>query len=379
MPRVLIADIENWDSLVGVPHLFKRAGCRVDVFCSRDSWLIANNAYDTWYDSAGASDVQYIEHLTAVAEAGQYDWIVCADDHSVRLAGLRATDPLIRSFLPIRNNEALDLLGSKTALSRLCTRFGVRTPAYAIVSSGTELTAALAGFAFPAVLKIDRSAGGNGVFFCADREAAIRTYAKIGEGTTVILQAYVEGDNIAVESLFRDGELVMYASSRVVATIGGEFGPSCERAYFRDPALEIFVAEVGRKFGVHGFSSMTFMRRAETYFLIEADMRLQAWYAPARHAGVDFSDGIRTFIFGERDAHASRVFKKENATTLYLFPRDIMRAVHDGDTRSLFRWMLLRDGRWRSVPWHDPIQLCVLFVRGVPYAVKVFLRRVRGR
>ncbi|MEJ0001872.1 MAG: hypothetical protein WDN09_01655 [bacterium] len=49
MSRVLLFDHSNADLSGEIPGLFKRAGCTVDVYARKGSWLLKNNSWDNWH------------------------------------------------------------------------------------------------------------------------------------------------------------------------------------------------------------------------------------------------------------------------------------------------------------------------------------------
>jgi len=91
MYKILLANIENWDSIAEVPFIFKKAGCHIDVLCNAGSWSISNKYFDTWIDGKNNTDF-IIETVIAKATTDAYDWIILADDNLVKLVSEKVND-----------------------------------------------------------------------------------------------------------------------------------------------------------------------------------------------------------------------------------------------------------------------------------------------
>ncbi len=79
MFKVLVACYGKWDATAEVPYILKKGGCVVDVFCAKDSWLLANSFYDNWIDS-GDNKTLYKDKFIAILEKENYQWVILGDD-----------------------------------------------------------------------------------------------------------------------------------------------------------------------------------------------------------------------------------------------------------------------------------------------------------
>ena len=358
--RVLLADYSNSDGSAEIPFLFKKAGCRIEAYCTPESWLLKSRYHDQWHPASGSDPAAYAEGLCELVRTRPYDWVVLLDEQTINLMNdwIPGGDKTLAAhILPLSKLQHRALLGSKAALSRLSHAHGLVTPAFFIYTGETDadLLAAAAAVSFPLLLKVDHSGGGKGVFFCADAEAVKERLRSMSDEQKedLVFQKYIAGDNISVEALYRGGILLAYACSRVLTNVGGEFGVSTARHYGPDAAMQGQLQQIGSALGMHGFCSLTFMREADTgaCYMVEADMRPHAWFALARFCGVDFSAAIQRYLLHTTDQPP--LSQSAPAREVRHFSRDLNRSLHARDFRNLVRWGINADGRWRYIPWHD--------------------------
>lgn len=355
--RVLIADTHCEISLE-MPYLFHRAGCEVHVFCPKGSWLLRNKYWNHWFEASRKEEAAYAEELAELVKAQDYDWVVLGDDDAIRFANRAIHDVgLARKILPLSKLEHRGMLGSKAGLSRACEQSGILSPSYRIHESGNTPESTARGLSYPLLLKVDESSGGEGVFFCADLPALLENWDRIPSHQLqgLVFQEYIQGANVAVEALYHEGFLLAYAYSEVVHTAAGEFSVSVERRYLECPAIEADLSHIGQALGLDGFSTMTFIRegREGRHFLIEADMRPQAWFRLAIRCGVDFSQAIRNYLSGKKILLRPRLPAGRSSLTLRHYARHLSWCLREVKLRQLFYWLSNRDGRWRDIPSYD--------------------------
>jgi hypothetical protein len=375
---VLLAECQGWDSLVDVPYLFAQAGCVVDVYSGRRSWLSMSRHASAFIEK-GEGPRAYIAGLRALAESGKYDWIVFGDDLSARLAAT-LDDEFFKKLGPICKLENRGMLGSKAGLSFACSRYGIPTPAYAIYDGSREPSALAAEVSFPVLVKVDHSAGGSGVFLCVTAADLAAVFSKLGEEEkkNCVIQKYIKGENVAVEAIFKHGVLVTYAYSIATKTLSGEFGTSSERKYVHRPEAVERIRQIGSTLGLHGFASMTFMYDGEEHYLVEADLRPQVWCLLGRLGGTDFSRGIREFL-SDAPVFVPPQFP-EGVTERYVrhFSRELLWCLEHRDFLGVWHWLCNTDGRWLAFPRHEPRMFCAAFFRGGRYLARRAWRKLRS-
>ncbi len=239
----------------------------------------------------------------------------------------------------------------------LAKKYGIQSPKGEVYSEGRNIAELAERVGFPLLLKVDKSGGGEGVFFCKNIQEVRDQFALL-TGTQkkdLLLQEYISGDIVSAESLFGDGKLLAYISAVIHKNIAGEFSVSYEREYCARPDIEQSVVETGEKLGMHGFSSMTFMREATTgkYYLVEADMRPQVWFPFGRFFGVDFSTAIANYFEGNGQVLRAVFPRQGGSLVTRNFVRTMVHSIGVFDVAEIVKWICNRDGRWMGVPWYD--------------------------
>jgi len=240
-------------------------------------------------------------------------------------------------MLPIRNPQAISVLGSKANFIKHCTSASVPCPTTEVIPAPEFLENSLKNFSLPVIIKSDRGSGGM----------AVRVVNEIAELTReplpqswypLIIQKFVEGDLRGVDALFRDGDLMgwMYCDRFVFLT---EFGPSVSRRYINPPTLDFEEALVkfGKATGAHGFANCSFfyLPEEERHLLFEVDLRTNAWH----HLGKLFDLDWSALMQAPRQAGSHQIH----------FPRHL-----PADGVTLNNWqrtieIMIQDRQWRTV------------------------------
>lgn len=350
-PRVLLTDLKNANIPAEIPHLFHRAGIALDVYCSEQSWLLKSRYRHLWHRADISSPAAYAGGLAPLIASDDYAWIVFMDDFSLRAAHDHLDDRLAQKALPVTSLSHKALTSSKVALSVLSKRHGIQTPRFSVHKGTGDIRKSTESVPFPLLFKADRSGGGKGIRLCANKDELVKAYESLREDQrdNLLIQEYIDGENVSCEALYHDGRLIAHARSRVLQNIGGEFSVSSVREYIPDKNLESDLVRIGAKLGLNGFCSFTFIYAfaTQTHYLVEADLRTHAWFALSRFAGVDFSEAIKQRLLGIP-------FTQEQRTTVIRhFSRDITSSILSGNIGNLAAWISNSDGRWRFVSTHD--------------------------
>lgn len=368
---VLLVGYTGSNTPAEVPSVFAKAGCTVELYCPKNSWLRKNSFYAQWHAAPHEGEA-YVRGLLDIVSSGSYAWVVPVDDAVLRM--LRDT-PAARSWVPVASQYDSAWVGSKAGLSALCTRHGVTTPSYAVYDGTTHMLAAQVGY--PLLIKTDQSEAGRGVFFCANESEVTAVLARLSpvQKQSLLFQKYIDGDNIAVEALYKRGRLLAYAHSKIIKTLGGEFGVSVERAYGAVAVPAALLQELGEKFGIDGFVSSTYMHATHgTWHLVEADLRPNAWLPAARLFGVNFAEAVRRWLADE----AGEPMTQSGSGPAWHFYRSVRRAL-PREWAELWAWASNKGGRWRFVPWYDRRFFAATCLQLVDYCVRAPLYRMRSR
>ena len=266
----------------------------------------------------------------------------------------------------------LDHVGSKAGLAEACTRGGVPQPRYRVASGACELTEVCEAVGYPAVVKLDRSGGGDGVFVCRSAADTDALADRLPSGR-LLIQEWVDGETIDLSGFFGAGRPVHFVHAEFLETVGGPHAPSKRRRYTHPGALgpEVFeaVATLAGAIGLDGVANVTAMRRRDdgALLFIEADLRPNVWVEMSRHMGDDPAPSLRAWF--ERGETMARPRPPSGPATLeiaYLFRLAAREA-----------W-LNRHGAWRQFADHDPWRV-VRFLAGgrINGCVRAIARRLR--
>jgi predicted ATP-grasp superfamily ATP-dependent carboligase len=164
---------------------------------------------------------------------------------------------------------------SKAGFSRLLSELGLPQPATTILTSESELRAAVS---FPAVLKTSIGTASRGVWFVRDAreldEAVRELVAGDALSDDVLVQDWVAGTTEKAQSVFSRGELVGFHAYRGIALgVGG--GEAIKESVAR-PQVRAMLEKIGRHLGWHGALSVDYIMREQnpSPLLIDCNPRL---------------------------------------------------------------------------------------------------------
>jgi predicted ATP-grasp superfamily ATP-dependent carboligase len=356
MYRVLLISFVNWDSLVEIPTLLKDGGCTVDVYAVKDSWVLQNNAHQNWIECSTDPNEFIAALINFLHEKrGVYDWIIPGDDIVIRLLNERLTDEaFFYKVMPLTKIENRELLGSKAGFSNLCKKYGIKTPRYLIYDE--SLTTEYIGqyMQYPFLMKLDKSEGGYGVFLCNNETELKELLGKIENKTNMVFQQFISGYDVNTEVMYKNEELMVYSYSRTTK-IMGKFGVSTQRDYYQNPEIAEELKKIGKSFGLNGFGNVVFMYSVpeQTHYLIEVDMRPNAWMYYGKFMGNDFAEAVRNAIAGKLSLIVPKPEFADKKMRISLYKKDLYRCILEKDFKELGKWILNTDGRWKFVPFHD--------------------------
>jgi phosphoribosylamine--glycine ligase len=144
---------------------------------------------------------------------------------ALRALGLRVYGP---------SGAAAQLEGSKAFMKEICQRYSIPTARHVTVRSTGELSAALAQFESPPVVKADGLCAGKGVIVADSHEEAAREARLMlsGEafgdaGRTVVLEERLQGEEVSVHAVSDGERLLVLPAVQDHKRIGdGDTGPN---------------------------------------------------------------------------------------------------------------------------------------------------------
>ena len=141
--------------------------------------------------------------------------VLSVDDSATELAAVAST----KLGLPSNNPAAAEAARDKFVMRNMLRETGVKCPDFTLVSLKDDLDQIARGLKYPAVVKPRRLSGSRGVIRvndAAEFHAAIRRVAEIVSGepeadTTILIEDYLPGVEVAVEGVVKDGDVNILA------------------------------------------------------------------------------------------------------------------------------------------------------------------------
>lgn len=356
MKKVLIACSENGhDTVTELPAVLKKAGLNVTLMSSRKSRRYVGSYYDRWMESSGRAHL-IIRQIAEILRKDPdiFDFVVLGDDALLRDLADARLDPGLKTRIgPIGNAEYLGVLGSKAESTRFCDKHGILTPVFKVCKNFDEAEPAAGAIGYPLMVKIDRSGGGEGVFECHGAADIRRLYDRLRNHTFVV-EKFIAGELISIEPLFINAHLVAYGYARMTITHGST-GVSMRRQFKPCPAIRETLETIGKKLNLNGFCNISLIYEPESgrHYLIELDLRPNAWVAYARFAGIDFSNAIRKYQT-DPNFDAKDFYLSARERTVSMCYREIPYFLRRRNYRGLLYWLRNANNCWQTVPFYDP-------------------------
>lgn len=358
MYNVLLVSIASFfDSTGEIPFMFKRAGCSVDVFCNKTSWLLTNQYHDNWIESSEEHEMFKNQLLQLVNDKpDHYDWIVLLEDITIKLMNESIdSEAIFKKVLPITKIQNRDILSSKAGLSSVCEKYGIATPRYVNYSETMDIETIKQKLDFPILLKEDFSFSGIGIHYCEDASKLQDCLDKVRVKTNLVLQEFIKGEDIGLEALFRDGELITYNCGEVLTYMYDKFSFTTRRKYYQSEEIAALLRNLGKSVGLNSFASIQYVYHPERkiYYLIEVDARTNSWMPYSRFTGYDFSDGIKRIMTNQLTYIETGTTIPDKRVEVAIFDRDLRRCIKNKDYKGLLPWMLNTNGYWKFIPLYD--------------------------
>ncbi|MEY4660058.1 MAG: hypothetical protein RLZZ42_10 [Bacteroidota bacterium] len=352
---VLIACYSNWDACSEVPFMLKQGGCKVDIFCSGKSWLRSSSYYDNWIESPVALDA-YRNALITLVEKNKFDWVILADDGLIGYMNEVVSAEQFPKIMPIQDVSQRKMLSSKKGFSEFCRENGIDTPGFVIYNKKEDIEIIRNTLTFPVINKLDFSWGGTDMFISNTPEELEANLHKIPENQNVLIQEYIEGEEIHVEALFYGGELMAYFSSNILQYSTTKFSYTTKKLYYENLEIAPVLRKVGKALTMNSFGNICFLydARRSTYFLIEVDPRPNSWMPYSRFIGQHhFIKAVENIVNGNIKNSFSKMGLLREKTEVALFYKDIRRTLWQKDIKSFTKWTLNISGYWRFIPTYD--------------------------
>lgn len=350
-----------------LPSLLHRAGFTVDMI-AHHPFLSHSKFISNYYQIPEKNMIRRLSEM----DMEIYDFIIPSDDY-VLFSILNADLPIEKKskILPVTGEKYFGHICSKIKLSEILAAGNINTPEFARASDFSEALEAMEKIGYPALVKVDHSNGGNGIFECKNRSDL---YALDQEIFTkpVLVQKLVDGVETDLSAVYRDGQLLHFSHAEV-DKVTKKFGPSIYRTYTQAGALdeELFstMERLGKTIGANGFVTISSIRSTEdnSFYFIEADMRPNVWAQYAKFIGDDPADRIKAW-FVHRERMTRPVSINENYPEKLKLPY-FMRM-------SIPALLCNRCNVWKYTPREDPEPIRIMLAN--KFHIAKLRRKIKG-
>ena len=296
MISVLIPDGEDPLALEVVRSLGRAPRVRVDLLSAdrRPTARFSRFCRRCHPATCSLTEPERLQAVLARLERSRYDVLLPVSVAGCRLVS-RANHLLAPhvALPPLACPETLDTANDKTALARLAARYEVPVPASLVFPDQRSDNGALSRLTFPVLFKPPSLEGGRGIRRFEDRDTLARfleTHPSAQNGRRYLVQSYIEGSDLGLNVLCREGEILAWTVQRAVHEAARPFGVAQGVSFYRDDR----VLELGRRLlsamGWTGVANLDFRRCGATgeINLLEMNPRFWGTLMGSVHAGVNF-------------------------------------------------------------------------------------------
>lgn len=373
-PKVLLISTSPSFSPARLAMALAESGCIPEAVCSRRHPLRQTRAVRNVHTYHPLAPLRSI--VTAI-ERTEPHFVIPGDDLSAshlhdlylrffRKDGSAISDLVERSLgLP----ASFPILYARTAFLHSAQAEGIRVPKTELISGPEDLRRWSAAAGFPAVLKADRTSGGDGVKIVQNLEEAELAFKSLSSSPLLakaIKRAVLDQDMALLWPSLRRRRYVVNAQAFVVgqeatsavACWNGQSlasvqflvlnkqdagGPSTVLRVIENSEMSAAAERVVRRLGLSGLHGFDFILEAKTGnpFLIEINPRATQVGHLALGAGHDLTAALRAAWTGESILERKKVTEKD---TIALFPQEWLK-----NPSSAF----LGSG-YHDVPWQEP-------------------------
>ena len=382
-PKVLIATTQRWIPTARLATALADAGFAVEAVCPSRHAFGDTGAVSHIY---GYNGLRGTTSFTAAIAAALPDLIVPGDDlatqhlHTLYEQAQRKGNSGARICALIKRSlgapENFRYLYARTKFIEIAQEEGILTPKTEVIGDATDLKKWLSHAGFPAVLKADRSSGGDGVRIVRTMEDAERAFqvlqappliaraakrALVDRNMTMVWPALLRRRSVVNAQSFVAGREATSAVAcwrgQVVAALHFEVlkklhptGPATVLRLIDSADMSSAAEKMVRRLGLSGLVGFDFMLDAQTdrAYLIEINPRSTQVGHLALGSGRDLPAALYAAVSGQPVAPAPKVTEND---TIALFPLEWIR-----DSASAYLQTAYHD-----VPWDKPdlIRACV--------------------
>ena len=290
---ILVGNVDG--ILSNLPKALKSSGFSLLVIGAPGMPMIKSAWIDSSIVLSSNTQESFLEELFKQEEmlnelTGTFLW--SSDQIMREVAGSDIPLGLKLKLLPVRNENYLDMLGSKIGQFERMSALGIPYPHSQTFNSKAELAALELTVKGKILAKGDNSGGGSQVriFDSASKEDLALLP---DEWFPILLQQFVPTKTIGVEAYYRDGYLVQWFYAFIESDLS-PFGPSMGRTYLVPEKLDFIehLEKIGKSANLNGFVNVSLIVNPDTglHEFFEFDARANVWHHIFIDLNVPFND-----------------------------------------------------------------------------------------
>ena len=271
---------------------------------------------------------------------------------------------------PLPNPHTFDLATNKATLAGFLYRYGIPQPQTVVVTAGIPERAALSTLKFPVLAKPPLSGGGDGFGRFEDFASLIGFLAERPSSERWVVQTFVEGRDLGVNVLCRDGQIVAATVQHAIKPSSTPYRSASGVEFKEDPAAMKIAAMLIRELrwsGVANIDMRTDAHQMGQPLVLEINGRYWFSLLGSLTAGVNFPLLACEMCLGalraNRKPHMARYFSGKDAALLSL--------VGGGRLR-----IRPRETNWRYL---DPLPTAIRLAQSAAHRARTPLSRMFPR
>ena len=225
---------------------------------------------------------------------------------------------------PLPAPHTLDIATDKANLAVFLDSHRIPHPPTVVVTTDIAAHDRLSTLEFPVVAKAPNASGGVGTRRFEDQESVCAFLADQPSGERWVVQTVIEGHDLAVNVLCRNGQILAATAQRVILPSPTPFQPAIGFEFRDYPAAMNVAVSLIRELGWSGVANidMRFDTRQQIPLVLEVNGRYWLSLLGSRNAGVNFPLLACELCLGElsanRKPHRARYFYGSDCVLLSL-------------------------------------------------------------
>ena len=233
----------------------------------------------------------WLQRIGEIIAERQIDVVLPIAEFAVKMLGeYRHALSWSAKLPPLPSPHTLDLVTNKATFADFLDSSAIPHPPTVVVSTRTSARDRLSALRFPVLAKPSCSSGGIGIRRFEDLDSIIGFLAEQPNGERWVIQTFIEGHDLAVNVLCRDGRVVAATVQNVIKTSSEPFHPAIGIEFGDHPAAMKIAEALINKLGWSGVANidMRVDARRKIPMVLEINGRYWLSLLGSLNAGVNF-------------------------------------------------------------------------------------------